>query len=67
MGEVKLSRAALQNVEEAGVDVGADVAAIRAGTFTRETLLAHCLNGADSDRVAGWHEYVEAVVDFAKT
>lgn len=59
---VTMSRAAATNVEETGVDVAADLAALRSGEHTAESLLAHCLDGADEDRVEGWRDYVSALV-----
>ncbi len=58
---IKLSQAAQANVDETGADPLADVAALRSGEHTSESLLAHCLNGADSDRRRGWREYVASV------
>jgi hypothetical protein len=67
MSEIKLqgvgmSVEAATNVAEAGVDVAADVMAIRSGTLTGETLLSECLDGADDDRIHGWRDYVSSVV-----
>jgi hypothetical protein len=62
---IKLSIAAQANVEETGCDVAADIEAIRSGEHTRESLLAHCLDGAEQDREQGWREYVSAVSDAA--
>ena len=55
------TQAALENIEETGCDPRADVEALRSGAHTRESLLAHCLDGADADRVEGWREYVATV------
>lgn len=60
-----LSNAALENVEETGIDPMSDVARLRAGEVTREALLDECLDGADDDRVQGWNDYVDAVVSYA--
>lgn len=60
-----LSELAQLNVEETGVDLQDDIEALRSGRHTAETLLAHCLDGADEDRVHGWKEYVDAVVEAA--
>lgn len=57
-----LTDAARENVAETGADVDADVAGLLSGEWTRETLLAHCMVGADADRVEGWEEYVSQVV-----
>jgi hypothetical protein len=62
---VKLSPAAQANVEETGIAPMDDVDNVRAGCYTREQLLAHCLDGADADRVKGWTEYVDAVMEEA--
>ena len=63
---IELSKAAIENVEECGVEVWDDLDQIRAGRWTRETLLEHCLNGADEDRVAGWHDYVDALFEIVE-
>lgn len=57
---MKLSRAALEAVEETGIDPADDLARLRAG-LTIPELLAECLNGADDDRVEGWLDYVAAL------
>ena len=61
----KFSLAALENIEETGCDPIEDVAAIRSGAHTRESLLAFCLKGADEDRVHGWRDYVDTICDRA--
>lgn len=58
---IKVSAAAAQNIEETGTVIADDVAALRSGAHTPETLLAHCLDGSDSDREQGWRDYVSAV------
>lgn len=60
---IKFTAAALENINETSADVDADLAALRSGEITRESLLAHCLNGADPDRVQGWNDYVAALAD----
>ena len=64
--KISLTPAAISNCRETATDPETDVAAIRSGEHTRESLLAHCLDGADADRVQGWHEYVSAVCDAAQ-
>ena len=59
--DIKFTPAALANIDETGTNWRTDVAGLLAGT-TREELLEHCLDGAEEDRVEGWHDYVEAVV-----
>lgn len=59
---VTFTRAAAENIRETGCDVAADLAALRRGQQTPEGLLAHCLDGADEDRVQGWRDYVDALV-----
>ena len=59
---IQFTKAAQENIDETGCDVEADLAALRSGAHTRESLLAHCLDGADPDREEGWREYVEALV-----
>ena len=46
-----LSHRAQLNVEETGVVPQDDIDALHSGEHTAETLLAHCLDGADDDRV----------------
>lgn len=62
MSAVRLSHAAALNVAETGIDPEGDLAALRSGEHTAETLLAYCLDGADEDREHGWREYVAALV-----
>jgi hypothetical protein len=62
---IQFSPAAQANVDETGSDVAADIAALRSRAHTRESLLAHCLDGADEDRAEGWREYVAAVCEAA--
>jgi hypothetical protein len=58
---IEMSEAAARNCEEAGCDPVADREEIvRCGT-TRVEFEQFCLNGADGDRVNGWHDYVDAV------
>jgi len=64
--KIKLSEAAQANVDETGIDPADDIAALRSGAQTRETLLAHCLDGAAPNRVRGWREYVDAVISAAE-
>jgi hypothetical protein len=59
---LRFSRAALESIFETGIDPRADIAALRAGTHTEASLLAHCLDGADEDREEGWRDYVEVCV-----
>ena len=55
---VRLSRAAAEVAEWAGVNPGDDLARLRAG-LTREALLAECLSGAEGHKVeSAWAEYV---------
>lgn len=60
---IKFSKAAQENIDETSTDVAADLAALRSGQHTRESLLAHCLDGADDDRAEGWRDYVSALCD----
>lgn len=61
MTKIQLTTAAQENIDETGCDPAADLAALRTGEHTRESLLAHCLDGADDNRVQGWEEYVDAL------
>jgi hypothetical protein len=56
----ELTRVALLNVEETGINPSEDLESLLAGE-TAESLLARCLDGADEDRVQGWREYVETL------
>jgi uncharacterized protein (DUF1786 family) len=61
--------AAMEVAEETGLrhaEVADEIERVRNGELTREALLARCLDGADEDRVAGWTEYVDAVVAAAE-
>jgi len=58
---IKFSQPAQENIEETGCDPEEDVQAMRDGTHTRESLLAHCLDGADPNRRAGWIDYVNTI------
>jgi hypothetical protein len=62
---VEMTAAAAECVRETGADVAADVASLRSGEHTAESLLVYCLDGADDDRADGWREYVAAVVAVA--
>lgn len=52
------SAASLENIQETGCDVQADLTALVQGSTTEDALLEHCLDGADEDRETGWREYV---------
>ena len=65
--KIILTPAAVSRCRETATDPEDDVAAIRSGEHTRESLLARCLDGADADRVQGWREYVAAVCEAART
>jgi len=60
---VELSELAISNVLETGISVREDLAEIRAGAWTRQSFLVHCLDGAEADRREGWRQYVEALFD----
>jgi hypothetical protein len=59
---IQLTVAAQQNVDETGVSPESDLADLVSGALSEGDLLAACLDGADDDRVAGWREYVAALV-----
>lgn len=66
----KFSQAALENMNgytasERDSMVAADLADLRHGRLNAETLLARCLDGAEPEWVAGWRDYVDALVDVA--
>lgn len=48
-------------------EVAADLAALRCGTHTAESLLAHCLDGADEADASTWEDYVVTVAAAAAT
>jgi len=58
---VEMTAGAAGSVVECGVDVAADVARVRSGESTEETLLEECLDGANEDREQDWRDYVTAV------
>lgn len=62
MFQPDFSDAALENIEETGADWTYDLERLREGRFTEESLLEHCLDGADDDRVQGWRDYVATLV-----
>ena len=61
MNTIKFSDAAQANIDETGCDPMVDIAALRSGEHTPESLLAQCLDGAEEDRAQGWREYVDAI------
>jgi hypothetical protein len=61
-----LTPAARANVRETGADVAEDLRTLRLGTTTRDELLAHCLDGADDDRIQGWRDYVATLAEAAE-
>lgn len=65
---VQLTAAAQANVDETSVTPLDDVYDLRMKHSTheaRQKLLALCLDGADEDRVEGWHEYVAEIARLA--
>lgn len=66
MYHFEFTQAAAENVEETGINPADDVESLLAGQHTRDSLLAHCLDGAHRDRVQGWTDYVDAVVRCAE-
>lgn len=61
-----MTDAASENVRECGVDILKDIARVRNG-LTADQLLSECLDGADADRVSGWADYVDAIIEAAMT
>lgn len=62
MTTINFTSAAQANMSETGVtqaEVERDLSRVRRGEA--EQVLAYCLDGADSDRVQGWREYVAAL------
>lgn len=71
IASLNLSTNALTTLQEVGLaddeSVSRDVAKLRFGEHTRQTLLDECLDGAEGEaRIAAWTEYVDAVVAAAK-
>ncbi len=58
----QFSREALENIAETGADPEQDRADIITGKHSRESLLEHCLDGADDDRREGWEDYVSEIM-----
>jgi hypothetical protein len=54
--------AALANIDETSANWAEDLGALRGGKHSAESLLAHCLEGAEDDRVQGWRDYVAALI-----
>jgi hypothetical protein len=61
MGGVTMPIESARLIEWTGIDPADDVAAIRSGEYTRNSLLAMCLDGAGSADEGDWQAYVEAV------
>lgn len=59
--QIEFSEAAAANIAETNSQPGEDLIALRQGRLTKADLLAECLNGADDDRVQGWHDYVNTL------
>lgn len=66
LAQFGFSAAALENVQETGCDPHTDLNDLISGDRTAESLLDHCLDGADADRVQGWREYVDTLVAAAE-
>jgi hypothetical protein len=66
---IEFTAAAAAVIEETGLSraaIHADVASILSGERTEEQLLRDCQSGADADRLAGWVDYVSAIVGDAE-
>jgi len=61
---IRFTSAAQACIDETGVDPMDDVDRLRNGVVTATALLAECLDGADDDRHAGWHEYIDTIVSY---
>lgn len=57
----QFSTAALQNLEETGVDWRDDLRGLQAGALTLDELRSWCLYGADPDRREGWNDYCQTL------
>ena len=51
------------NIDEMCTDYKYDLERITELGWTPEEILAECIEGADEDRVQGWHDYVDALVE----
>ena len=60
----KFSKEAVENIEAAGADWEDDIEAIKTGRHTEASLLKFCLDGATPRYVEGWHDYVDAIMQF---
>jgi hypothetical protein len=58
---VQMTRAACENVEAIGLDVKGDLYLVKNDHISRETLLEMCLDGAETEYVQGWLDYVDAI------
>ena len=63
MNKPKFTNEALLNIDETCTNYELDLTRIRELGWTAEEILADCLDGADEDRVQGWHDYVDALVE----
>jgi len=63
MKKPKFTNEALLNIEETCTNYELDLMRIGQLGWTPEEILADCLDGADEDRVQGWHDYVDAIVE----
>lgn len=61
-----MTKGAVANVEDTGVDVRADLGALVSGETDAAALLASCLRGADADREQGWRDYVSTLASLAE-
>lgn len=59
------TKAALENIEETGVDPLASLTLLRDGSMTELGLFEDCARGADEDRMQGWREYAEEIARVA--
>lgn len=67
--ELHFSNAALDNINETGLDtaeMAEDVGQLLRGEVLEAQLLARCLDGADEDREQGWRDYVATIVGAAE-
>lgn len=59
----KFTNEAKLNIQETGIAWAIDLVRLTELGWTIEEMLASCLEGADPDRVQGWHDYVDALVE----
>lgn len=60
------TRAALEVIEQTGIDPVDDLCRLLDGNVTPDELLAECLQGTDGDCEPGWRDYVSGLAALLK-